>query len=57
MVVNEDMKKYKVIVNPMKKFWRRRKEIAGYDYHEKMKCDRKGDKDSRNYKMMKDKKY
>ena len=57
MVVDEDMKKYKVIVDPGNGEILMKKEITWYDDHEKMKCEGKGDKYGHDYKMMKDKKY
>ena len=56
MVVDEDMKKYKVIVDPGNGEILVKKEITWYD-HEKMKCEGKYDKYGHDYKMMKDKKY
>ena len=57
MVVDEDMKKYKVIVDPGNGEILMKKEITWYDDHEKMKCEGNGDKYGHDYKMMKDKKY
>ena len=57
MVVDEDMKKYKFIVDPGNGEILMKKEITWYDDHEKMKCEGKGDKYGHDYKMMKDKKY
>src|SRR5687767_561934 len=58
MVVDEDMKKYKVIVDPGNGEILMKKEITWYDDHEKMKCEGMGDKSGHDYKMMmKDKKY
>lgn len=56
MVIDEDMKKYKVIVDPGNGEILMKKEITWYD-HEKMKCEGKYDKYGHDYKMMKDKKY
>jgi hypothetical protein len=56
MVVDEDMKKYKIIVDPGNGEILMKKEITWYD-HEKMKCEGKYDKYGHDYKMMKDKKY
>jgi uncharacterized membrane protein YkoI len=58
MVVDEDMKKYKVIVDPGNGEILMKKEITWYDDHAKMKCEGMGDKSGHDYKMMmKDKKY
>jgi hypothetical protein len=56
MVIDEDMKKYKVIVDPGNGEILMKKEITWYD-HQKMKCEGKYDKYGHDYKMMKDKKY
>ncbi len=56
MVVDEGMKKYKIIVDPGNGEILMKKEITWYD-HEKMKCEGKYDKYGHDYKMMKDKKY
>ncbi len=58
-IIGEDMKKYKVIVNPGNGQVLMNKEITWYDEHEKMKYgDEKGDKYGHDNKMMmKDKKY
>ncbi len=56
MVVDEGMKKYKIIVDPGNGEILMKKEITWYDY-EKMKCEGKYDKYGHDYKMMKDKKY
>jgi hypothetical protein len=59
MVVDENMKKYKVIVDPGNGQVLMKKEITWDDEHEKMKYgDEKGDKYGHGNKMMmKDKKY
>ncbi|MGZ5511209.1 MAG: PepSY domain-containing protein [Nitrososphaeraceae archaeon] len=58
MVVDEDMKKYKFIVDPGNGEILMKKEITWYDDHAKMKCEGMGDKSGHDYKMMmKDKKY
>ena len=58
MVVDEDMKKYKFIVDPGNGEILMKKEITWYDDHTKMKCEGMGDKSGHDYKMMmKDKKY
>src|SRR5687767_2439149 len=57
MVIDEDMKKYKVIVDPGNGEILMKKEITWYDDHEKMKCEEKDDKYGHDYKKMKDKKY
>ncbi len=58
MVVDEDMKKYKFIVDPGNGEILMKKEITGYDDHAKMKCEGMGDKSGHDYKMMmKEKKY
>jgi hypothetical protein len=65
MVVDENMKKYKVIVDPGNGQVLTKKEITWYDEHEKMKHDEaKYDKyghydqyDKKKMMMMKDKKY
>ena len=58
-IIGEDMKKYKVIVDPGNGQVLLNKEITWYDEHEKMKYgDEKGDKYGHDNKMMmKDKKY
>ena len=58
-IIGEDMKKYKVIVDPGNGQVLMNKEITWYDEHEKMKYgDEKGDKYGHDNKMMmKDKKY
>ena len=58
-IIGEDMKKYKVIVDPGNGQVLMNKEITWYDEHEKMKYgDEKGDKYGHGNKMMmKDKKY
>ena len=58
-IIDEDMKKYKVIVDPGNGQVLMNKEITWYDEHEKMKYgDEKGDKYGHDNKMMmKDKKY
>jgi uncharacterized membrane protein YkoI len=58
MAVDEDMKKYKVIIDPGTGDILTKKEITWYDDHDKMKCEGMGDKYGHDYKMtMKDKKY
>ena len=57
MVIDEDMKKYKVIVDPGNGEILMKKEITWYDDHEKMKCEEKDDKYGHDYKKIKDKKY
>ncbi|MGZ5490991.1 MAG: PepSY domain-containing protein [Nitrososphaeraceae archaeon] len=58
MVVDEDMKKYKFIVDPGNGEILMKKEITWYDDHANMKCEGMGDKSGHDYKMMmKDKKY
>ena len=58
MVVDEDMKKYKFILDPGNGEILMKKEITWYDDHAKMKCEGMGDKSGHDYKMMmKDKKY
>lgn len=58
MVVDENMKKYKVIIDPGTGNILMKKEITWYDHHDKMKCEGMGDKYDHDYKMsMKDKKY
>ena len=58
MIVDENMKKYKVIVDPGNGEILMKKEITWYDDHAKMKCEGMGDKSGHDYKMMmKDKKY
>ena len=58
MVADEDMKKYKFIVDPGNGEILMKKEITWYDDHAKMKCEGMGDKSGHDYKMMmKDKKY
>ena len=59
MVVDENHKKYKVIVDPGNGQVLMKKEVTWYDEHEKMKYgDEKGDKYGHDNKMMmKDKKY
>ena len=58
-IIGEDMKKYKVIVDPGNGQVLMNKEITWYDEHEKMRYgDEKGDKYGHDNKMMmKDKKY
>jgi hypothetical protein len=58
-IIGEDMKKYKVIVDPGNGEILMKKEITWYDEHQKMKYgDEKGDKYGHDNKMMmKDKKY
>jgi hypothetical protein len=58
-IIGEDMKKYKVIVDPGNGQVLMNKEITWYDEHEKMKYgDEKGNKYGHDSKMMmKDKKY
>ena|SRR5687767_7157026 len=58
-IIGEDMKKYKVIVDPGNGQVLLNKEITWYDEHEKMKYgNEKGDKYGHDNKMMmKDKKY
>ena len=58
-IIGEDMKKYKVIVDPGNGQVLMNKEITWYDEHEKMRYgDEKGDKYAQDNKMMmKDKKY
>ena len=58
MVIDEDMKKYKVIVDPGNGEVLMKKEITWCDEHEKMKYGEKGDKYGHDNKMMiEDKKY
>ncbi len=59
IVVDENMKKYKVIVDPGNGKVLMKKEITWYDEmkHEKMNYGEKGDKYGHDYKMMKDKEY
>jgi hypothetical protein len=58
MVVDEDMKKYKVIVDPGNGEILMKKEITWYDEDDKMKCEGMDNKYGHDYKMMmKDKKY
>ena len=57
MVIDEDMKKYKVIVDPGNGEILMKKEITWYDDHEKMKCEEKDGKYGHDYNKMKDKKY
>ena len=58
MVIDEDMKKYKVIVDPGNGEVLMKKEITWCDEYEKMKYGEKGDKYSHDNKMMiEDKKY
>jgi hypothetical protein len=58
-IIGEDMKKYKVIVDPGNGQVLMNKEITWYDEHEKMKYgEEKGDKYGHDNKMMmKDRKY
>jgi len=55
-VLDEDMKKYKVIVDPGNGKVLLKKEITWYDEHKMNYCEDKGDKYGYDYKM-KDKKY
>ena len=58
MVVDEDMKKYKVIIDPGNGEVLLKKEITWYDEHDHMKYGEKGDKYGHENKMkMEDKKY
>ncbi len=58
MVIDEDMKKYKVIVDPGNGEVLMKKEITWCDEYEKMKYGEKGDKYGHDNKMMiEDKKY
>ena len=58
MFVNEDMKNYKVIVDPGNGEVLMKKEITWYDQHDKMKYGEKDDKYGYdNKRMTGDKKY
>ncbi|MCJ7636961.1 MAG: PepSY domain-containing protein, partial [Nitrososphaeraceae archaeon] len=58
MVIDEDMKEYKVIVDPGNGEVLMKKEITWCDEHEKMKYGEKGDKYGHDNKMrIEDKKY
>ena len=58
MVIDEDMKKYKVIIDPGNGEVLLKKEITWYDEHDHMKYGEKGDKYGHENKMkMEDKKY
>ena len=58
MIVDEDMKKYKVIIDPGNGEVLLKKEITWYDEHDHMKYGEKGDKYGHENKMkMEDKKY
>ena len=58
MVVDEDMKKYKVIIDPGNGEVLLKKEITWYDEHDHMKYGEKGDKYGHENKMkIEDKKY
>ncbi|MGB9168649.1 MAG: PepSY domain-containing protein [Nitrososphaeraceae archaeon] len=56
-VLDEDMKKYKVIVDPGNGKVLLKKEITWYDEHKMKYCEDKGDKYGYDYKMKKDSKY
>ena len=57
MVVDENMKKYKVIVDPGNGQVLMKKEVTWYDEHKMKYGEGKGDKYGHDYKMMKDKEY
>lgn len=57
MVVDENMKKYKVIVDPGNGQVLMKKEVTWYDEHKMKYGEEKGDKYGHDYKMMKDKEY
>ena len=56
-VIDEDMKKYKVIVDPGNGKVLLKKEMTWYDEHKMDYCKDKGDKYGYDYNPMKDKKY
>lgn len=56
-VLDEDMKKYKVIVDPGNGKVLLKKEMTWYDEHKMDYCKDKGDKYGYDYKMKKDNKY
>jgi hypothetical protein len=57
MVVDENMKKYKVIVDLGNGQVLMKKEVTWYDEHKMKYGEGKGDKYGHDYKMMKDKEY
>ncbi len=57
MAVDENMKKYKVIVDPGNGQVLMKKEVTWYDEHKMKYGEEKGDKYGHDYKMMKDKEY